>query len=419
MPLECLTYFMALYNCFMSMRFILLFTIITMFSGLMAQPMDGLVAYYSFDNCDATEDSGLGGNGIIVGNATCGCGVQGNGLRFDGGTSVQILSNLDLIWSNDFTISFFFIPEPAGNAIMDIMSKSVICGIDSTLELRYNPVTRDVSLSLSQQANLNVRAQYSVPVERCYHHIVFVRKGRELILFYDGVQKDLEPSSTIVQIINNGIFTLGAGPCLANGEVQFRGVLDELRFYNRALTSFEVKELYLPVDQITSPDTVLFTGTSMDVRLPISCASSFLWSPSAGVSDINIAEPMLSPVVSTTYDVRFNYGFCQAIDSIRVTVADSSGLSCDNIYFPTGFTPNNDNINDTWGMSNVVFLGDFISLEVFDRWGGSIFKTVDPATEWDGTRAGEEINAGQFAYLFTYRCDGEEKRKSGSVVMIR
>ncbi len=53
----------------------------------------------------------------------------------------------------------------------------------------------------------------------------------------------------------------------------FRGVLDELRFYNRALTSFEVQDLYIPVDKITSPDTVLFTGTSMQVRLPVTCAS--------------------------------------------------------------------------------------------------------------------------------------------------
>lgn len=381
--------------------------------------MDGLVAYYSFDNCDATDDSGLGGNGIIAGNAACGCGVSGSGLRFDGSTSVQILSNLDLIWSNDFTISFFLLPDPNGNAIMDVMSKSETCGIDSTLELRYNPVTRDVSLTLAQQANLNVRAQYAVPVDRCYHHIAFVRRGRELILFYDGVQRDLEPSSTVVQIINDGIFTLGAGPCLANGEVQFRGVMDELRFYNRALTSFEIQELYIPVDKITSPDTVLFTGTSMQVRLPVSCAGSPMWTPSTGVSNPTIFEPVLSPVLSTTYDVRLNYGFCQAMDSIRITVADSSDLTCDHVFFPTGFTPNNDNINDTWGMSNIVFLGEFIELEVFDRWGGSIFKTVDAGIPWDGTRDGEEIMPGQYAYLFTYQCNGEEKRVSGSVVMIR
>jgi gliding motility-associated-like protein len=258
-----------------------------------------------------------------------------------------------------------------------------------------------------------------VPEDRCYHHIAFVRQDRELRLYYDGIEQDLAPSSTIVRIINNGILTLGSGPCLANGEVQFRGVLDELRFYNRALTTFEVQELYIPVDKITSPDTVLFTGTNMQVRLPVTCAPSVQWTPSTGVSNISIAEPVLSPLTSTVYKVSLNYGFCQAADSINVTVADSTDLSCNNIFFPTGFTPNGDNINDVWGLSNVVFLGEFISLEIFDRWGGAVFKTIDPGTEWDGTKDGEEIKAGQYVYLFTYTCDGQERKKSGSVVLIR
>ncbi len=407
-------------NSFIQMRTLIL-NLTLLFSSLavFAQPTDGLVGYYSFDACDATEETGLGTDGLIIGNATCGCGVSGNGLQFDGSTSVQILSNIDLIFANDFTISFFILPNPQGNAIMDILSKSEVCGIDSTMELKYNPVTRSMSLALSQQANLSTKATYALPVDRCYHHITFVRQSRELLMYYDGVQVALSASSTIVRIINNGILTIGAGPCLANGEVQFRGTLDELRFYNRALSTQEVRQLYLPVDKITSPDTVLFTGTAMQVRLPITCASSINWSPSAGVSNTMIAEPQLSPTSSTVYDVFLNYGFCQAFDSIKVTVADTADLSCNKIFFPSGFTPNGDNLNDTWGMSNVVFLGDFLALEIYDRWGGQVFRTMDPTMDWDGSKDGELLMPGQYIYMFTYKCDGEERRKSGSVVMIK
>ncbi len=407
-------------DCFKQMRKRFLW-LSFIFSGLMltAQPTDGLVGYYSFDACDATEESGQATDGIIIGNAQCGCGVSGNGLLFDGNTSVQILSNIDLIFASDFTISFFILPDPQSNSIMDILSKSEVCGIDSTMELKYNPVNRAMSLSLSQQSNLSARASYDLPDDRCYHHIVYVRNGRELIMYYDGVQVDLAASSTIVRIINNGILTLGAGPCLANGEVMFRGTLDELRFYNRALNTQEVRQLYLPVDRVASPDTVLFTGTSMQVRLPITCAPNIQWTPSSGVSNAMIAEPQLSPTVSTTYEVHMNYGFCEAFDSLRVTLADSSDLICDKIYFPSGFTPNEDGLNDTWGMSNVVFLGEFIELEVFDRWGGSVFYTTDQMQEWDGTLDGEKILPGQYVYMLTYKCEGKERRISGSFVMIR
>jgi gliding motility-associated-like protein len=100
-------------------------------------------------------------------------------------------------------------------------------------------------------------------------------------------------------------------------------------------------------------------------------------------------------------------------------VADSSDLDCDKVFFPTGFTPNGDNINDQWGMSNVVFLGEFISLQVYDRWGGEIFKALSQNELWDGTLKGEEVMPGQYTYYFNYTCKGQERKKAGSVVLIR
>ena len=405
---------------FRNMRLILplLIVLISIFT-LYSQPTDGLVAYYSFDACDATEDTGSGADGIIMGNANCGCGVLGNGFEFDGNTMIQILGNPEILFTKDFTISFFIKPDPQSNSVMDILSKSETCGIDSTVELRYNPVTRDLRLSLSQHADLSIKTGYNLPTTACYHHIVFVRRNRELILFYDGVQKALSPSVAFVDIQNDGILTLGGGPCLSNGEVAFRGVLDELRMYNRALTFFEVQQLNSPIDEITTPDTVLFTGTSMQVRLPVTCAANVLWSPATGVNDVNVTQPILSPPATTTYNVELDYGFCRASDTIHLTVADSSDLDCDKVFFPTGFTPNGDNINDVWGMSNVVFLGDFVTLTVYDRWGGELFTTDDQNELWDGTFKGNEVMPGLYVYQFTYNCNGEEKRKTGSIAVIK
>lgn len=384
-----------------------------------AQPTDGLIAYYSFDACDATEDTGSGADGIIIGNAQCGCGVQGNGLEFDGNTTVQILGNLDILFTTDFTISFFFLPDPAVTNVMDILSKSETCGIDSTVEIRYNPLSKDISLNLSQHAALFVRPSMRLPSDRCYHHIAFVRRNRDHFIYYNGVEQPKVGSEAFIKILNDGILTLGGGPCLNNGEVPFRGVLDELRIYNRGLTSFEVKELYNPVDMIATPDTILFTGTSFQVRLPVTCAGNINWTPIPGVSNTNIAQPVLSPIVSTTYTVEMDYGFCRATDEINITVADSSDLTCDQVFFPTGFTPNGDGINDDWGMSNIVFLGEFISLQVFDRWGGEIFTSDNQSSRWDGSFKGEPLMPGQYVYQFIYSCFGEEKRRTGSFAIIR
>lgn len=397
----------------------LMFLSVIIFQHGKGQTTDGLVAYYSFDACDATDDTGNGANGIIMGNANCGCGVIGNGLEFDGNTSVQILGNPDVIFGDDFTISFYFLPDPQSNSVMNILSKSETCGIDSTVELRYHPITREISLALSEHADLSIRNGYSVPTTKCYHHIAFVRRDRELFIYYDGVQISKSPSSAFVSIENNGILTLGGSPCQANGQVPFNGVLDELRLYNRALTSLEIVELNSPIDEITSPDTVLFTGTSFMVRLPVTCASSIQWSPSTGVSDVNIAEPILGPMTTTSYNVEMDYGFCLATDQIHIQVADSSDLDCDKVFFPSAFSPNGDNLNDVWGISNVVFFGEFIALQVWDRWGGEVFNSTDANMPWDGTLKGEKLMPGIYVYQLAYTCNGEERRKRGSVTMLR
>ncbi|HZV68216.1 MAG TPA: LamG-like jellyroll fold domain-containing protein [Saprospiraceae bacterium] len=399
--------------------FLVFMGIVMSYGAALSQPTDGLVAYYSFNACDAKEDTGSGADGIIMGNAACGCGVLSSGLSFDGNTTVQILGNLDVLFGDDFTISFFILPDPVSNQTMSILSKSETCGIDSTVEIRFNPGNREMSLSLSEHANNFVRSAFNLPSNRCYHHIAFVRQNRTHYFYYDGIQQSSSGSPSFLKISNNGILTLGGSPCQANGEIPFRGTLDELRMYNRALTSFEVKELYSPIDLITSPDTVLFTGTSMQVRLPVTCATNIQWTPSAGVSNASIAQPILSPLASTTYHVDMDYGFCLASDSIHITIADSADLDCDKVFFPTGFTPNGDNINDVWGMSNVVFLGEFGSLTIYDRWGGQVFETTDPNARWDGSRKGKELMPGQYVFQFLYTCGGEQKRKTGGVAVIR
>jgi len=48
-------------------------------------PFDSyLLAYWSFDNCTATDDSGNGHNGTLNGNPTCVNGKIGKALKFDG-----------------------------------------------------------------------------------------------------------------------------------------------------------------------------------------------------------------------------------------------------------------------------------------------------------------------------------------------
>jgi hypothetical protein len=58
-------------------------------------------------------------------------------------------------------------------------------------------------------------------------------------------------------------------------------------------------------------DTSICNGTSFIPNITGN-TSSFIWSPTNGVSDPNIANPVLSPTTTTTYTVTGTLGFCSA-----------------------------------------------------------------------------------------------------------
>ena len=88
------------------------------------------------------------------------------------------------------------------------------------------------------------------------------------------------------------------------------------------------------------------------------------------------------------------------------------------IYIPTAFAPN--------GVNNVfkptIIYGDpkGYTMTIFNRWGGKIFESTDPATGWDGTDHGQEGQLGAYAYLIQfYANDGVQIERKGMVLLVK
>jgi gliding motility-associated-like protein len=110
---------------------------------------------------------------------------------------------------------------------------------------------------------------------------------------------------------------------------------------------------------------------------------------------------------------------CISYDTVRITVIDPSTLPCDKIYLPKAFTPNNDNINDTYGISNPFAIEELLSFEIYDRWGSRVFFTDNETTKWDGSFQGEPMNPGVLLYRVRFKCNGEERIDVGSLAIMR
>ena len=401
-------------------RFILLLLgIAGAFMSVQAQTTNGLVGYYSFDACDATDDTGISPPGVISGSPACGCGASGNALYFDGVNDfIEFVSGSQLL-AQDFTASFFMAPEN-DFGVVDIFSRRELCTADSAVTIRLEPATRLVRAELAEGNTERATSMARLPNDRCWVHVAWVRAGQDLRLYFDGVLVDESDIPAGLDARNNGILSLANSPCLANGEQRFKGAIDEFRVYNRALSSAEIAGLFIPIDVIQSRDTVLFRGSSVQVSLPISCATTFSWSPSSTVTQPGDQEPVLTPDESTTYEVTMDYGFCRAMDTILVIVVDSSEVDCETIFLPNAFTPNGDGLNDEFGLTNDnFFLGDFISLDIYDRWGSHVFQGETTTDKWDGLIQGAEAMPGRYVYKLRYRCEGEQRMRAGSVILIK
>jgi len=408
-------------------------TLLLLFCPLLAssQVSQGLASWLSFDKpgCSLTDEA----NDPTVqtfpnGDLACDCGVKGNALFFDGdddwfyffGPKVeQIFSTID------FSLSFYFKPATTTPQSMSLFSKRSGCGSDNAFAIRYNPFSRIINVELTEDATISGSISKTLPYS-CWYHIVVTRKGGTTTLFANGKELGAVNSagSKRVNVANSQPLIIGDSECTVDNG--FNGFLDEIRFYNRAINRDEVKALYLRPDQINNgnntigiKDTTIFLGNSVQAFVTPNCADEFLWKPSASVSDDKIAEPVLTPQVSTTYTLTFEDQFCATSDSFRVIVVDPQTIDCNDIMLPSAFTPNGDGLNDAFGISNPFVAGEIIGFDIYDRWGNIVFFTTDPLAKWNGSYKGNPVNPGVFVYKIRFRCKGVEGVGSGSVTVIR
>lgn len=108
---------------------------------------------------------------------------------------------------------------------------------------------------------------------------------------------------------------------------------------------------------------------------------------------------------------------CYAITAIdTVMVANESEFSntvcVDNCPFyelPNAFTPNADSQNDIFIPLRSCFIAS-VEFKVFNRWGGLVYETSDPALNWNGTNLnGDALAEG----TYFYRCEVFENRVEG------
>lgn len=141
-------------------------------------------------------------------------------------------------------------------------------------------------------------------------------------------------------------------------------------------------------------------------------SGSFIWRPSASLSDSASAATWAGPLETTTYTVTLtDANGCKNTDAVTVIVAGS-------LYLPNSFTPNGDGYNDGFGAYGKEISA--IELLVFDRWGLLIWSTDKLTGRWDGTVNGTDAPIDTYVWkVRATEISGRQHEAVGHVTLVR
>jgi len=157
--------------------------------------------------------------------------------------------------------------------------------------------------------------------------------------------------------------------------------------------SFRISITGSAVDLIatTDPFLIVLGETVTLTATGASSGSSYTWTPTNQVDNSSSATTTSAPESSTTFTVSSTIDGCPVTAQVSVTVGPP-------ITVYNTFSPNGDGINDGWKIRGIERFEDAL-VNVFDRWGQNVFRSLGYGTAWDGTNRGKFLPAGAYYYV--------------------
>jgi hypothetical protein len=305
-------------------------------SGAWAGISDGLVGYWNFDNCDGLDSSGNKLDGTKDGSPSCVTGISGKALKFNGTTDQVRVPNPFIgrlkVLSDAYSISFWVKSSTTKSAMSLISSHNACDNIDHTgilIDAYYGGTNgtngntigfRPVDGWLSG-ASINSSGVF----DGNWHHFV--------ASYYDGIA-----SISIDGVLKNSSSPVGSGSspwkfhsemvigginASACGDFHFDGEIDEVRAYNRALSSAEVQQLASGAtgtcDTTTPYDQGYAAAQAACKANPSACGITVSTSPTT-TSGHATYSPTANTVHMPFLDVPTIFGGASSVYEVDLTV---------------------------------------------------------------------------------------------------
>ncbi len=143
----------------------------------------------------------------------------------------------------------------------------------------------------------------------------------------------------------------------------------------------------------------------------------YFWQPVSGITGSAAGNVItVAPSSTTKYKVIATSDKA-CVYSDTATIAVKTCLN--QVYVPTAFTPNDDNLNDLLrpSFSNTP---EWFEFKIFNRYGQPVFLSSKAGEGWNGSVAGQKQPSSTFVWYCRYKFKNEpEKIQKGSFVLLR
>lgn len=288
-----------------------------------SEPLDSLVAHYSFD-IDANDDSGNGYDGVIYGPAVPSSpAFQGNSLYFDTSAFVRI-DNFNTSYSG-YTFNVWMAPTESSGPQFNtgVILQSYLNEFGDTISGYGIKKINDTICSIHAGAN---RILKSIVLSDPFvlHMVTSTWDGQVARLYLDGFLQDSVSVDTVYTMTQELLFAATNSPLGINNF--YAGAIDEVRIYNRALSDCEIRDLRFP-ENAWPPDTLWYNSFGYPFS-PVPYADDYMWVH----CDSNYApiswwtqNQTLIPEENGDYALILTFGEC--IDTTMCLIVDYVGLN--------------------------------------------------------------------------------------------
>ena len=216
-----------------------------------------------------------------------------------------------------------------------------------------------------------------------------------------------------------GIFSYGGTGVSANGmfNPKLSDSTESTIFYaftatNNCTDSGSQTIALIPAPTVNAgPDLYLLKGESGQIQASAAGSDlSYNWYPALYLNNETILQPTSTPLDDITYTLTVTgTGGCKDSSQVAVKLLPEPQI-------PNAFTPNNDGLNDSWGIANLN-LYEKCDVKIFNRFGQLVFHSEGYQKPWDGTFKGQPMPSDVYIYLIDTK-----RRKNvykGTVTLIR